>query len=101
MFRSSQEDEDEGIPISGKMFTFLILGIVLVFIGIAVIVVASLVLGGSSSSSVVILIGQIPIVFGSGPNALWLILVGVVLTILSVALFWFINRRSRKFSYRE
>ncbi len=99
MFGNLTEEEDEGVSVSGRMFGFLILGIALVFAGIAVIIVASLIFGGGSSSSgVVILIGPIPIVLGSGPNAFWLILAGVVLTILSFTFYWIMNRKSRKFS---
>ena len=88
------EDEDEGSVVSGRFLAFLILGIALVFIGIAVLVVVSL-LSSSSSGSVgaVIFIGPFPIVFGAGPNALWLILIGIILAALSVAFFFAMNRR--------
>ena len=87
----------EGIELSGRLFGFLILGIALVFIGIVVLVVASMVLGGSGSVGVVIFIGPFPIVFGSGPNAVWLILIGIILAILSIILFLVLNRRLGKF----
>jgi uncharacterized membrane protein len=90
---SEQETEDEGITVSSRLFGFLILGIALVLIGIVVLVVASLVLGGSGSVGVVIFIGPFPIVFGSGPNADWLILIGIILAVLSIVLFWVMNRR--------
>jgi len=86
------EDEDEGITVSGRLFVFLILGIVLVLVGIVVLLVASLVSGGSGSVGVVVFIGPFPIVFGSGPNAIWLILVGIILAVL-IVLFWVVNRR--------
>ena len=85
--------EDEGITVSSRLFGFLILGIALVFIGIVVLVVASLVLGSSGSVGVVIFIGPFPIVFGSGPNADWLILIGIILAVLSIVLFLVMNRR--------
>jgi uncharacterized membrane protein len=88
-----QETEDEGITVSSRLFGFLILGIALVLIGIVVLVVVSLVLGGSGSVGVVIFIGPFPIVFGSGPNADWLILIGIILAVLSIVLFWVMNRR--------
>lgn len=89
------EEENEGITVSSRGFGLLLLGIALVFIGITVIVVATVVLGGSGSVGGVILIGPIPIVFGAGPEAGWLIAVGVVLTIISVVLFLVLNRRAR------
>ena len=90
---SEQETEDEGITISSRLFGFLILGIALVFVGIVVLVVVSLVLGSSGSVGVVIFIGPFPIVFGSGPNADWLILIGLILAVLSVVFFLVMKRR--------
>jgi len=87
------EDEDEGITISSRLFGFLILGIALVFVGIVVLVVVSVFLGGSGSVGVVVFIGPFPIVFGLGPNATWLILFGIILAVVSIVLFWVMNRR--------
>ena len=95
---SDEEAEDEGIGVSSRLFGFLLLGIALVFVGIAVLVVASLVFGGSGSVGGVILIGPIPIVFGAGPDAGWLIAVSIILTVVSVVLFLIMNRRERRFS---
>jgi len=90
---SEQETEDEGIPVSSRLFGFLILGIALVFVGIVVLVVVSVVFGSSGSVGVVIFIGPFPIVFGSGPNADWLILIGLILAVLSVVFFLVMKRR--------
>ncbi len=87
--------------LSSRLLGFLLLGITLVFVGIAVLVVASLVLGGSGSVGGVILIGPIPIVFGAGPDAGWLIAISVILTVISVVLFLVLNRRNRKFSSKN
>jgi uncharacterized membrane protein len=93
---SEQEAEDEGIGVSGRLLSFLFLGVALVFVGIAVIVVASLFLSGSGSVGGVILIGPIPIVFGAGPDAVWLIALGIILTAVSMVLFLIMNRRQRR-----
>jgi uncharacterized membrane protein len=50
------------------MLSSLLLGIALVFVGIAVLVVASIVLGRSGSVGGIILFGPLPFVFGSGPD---------------------------------
>jgi uncharacterized membrane protein len=92
---SDEQSEDEGIPVSGRLLGFLFLGIALVLIGVAVIVVTSVFLGGSSSIGGVILIGPIPIVFGAGPEAVWLIAISLILAILSVVLFLIMARRQR------
>lgn len=98
MLRSAQEAENEGITVSSRLFGFLILGIALVLIGIVILVVASLVISSSGSVGVVIFIGPIPIVIGSGPNASWLILIGIILAVLSIVLFLVLNRRLGRFS---
>jgi uncharacterized membrane protein len=95
------EDQTEtGFVISSRLMTLLFLGITLVFVGIAVILFASLALGGGSGSvGGVIMIGPIPIVFGSGPDAGWLIAASVGLTIISLVLFFVFNRRARRFGF--
>jgi uncharacterized membrane protein len=93
MLRSAKEIEDEGIEIPSRLFSLLILGIALVLIGIVVLVIVPMVLGSSGSVGVVILIGPFPIVFGSGPNASWLILIGIILAFVSIVLFLVMNRR--------
>ena len=91
-----QNGEDEGISVSARLLSFLILGIALVFTGIAVLVVTSLVLGGSGSVGGVIFIGPFPIVFGAGPDAGGLIMISVILAVLSIILFLVMNRRVKK-----
>ena len=93
---NDEEAEEDGVSISGRLLGFLLLGIVLVVVGIAVLVIATLVLGGSGSVGGIILIGPIPIVFGSGPDAGWLIAISVILTVVSVALFLIMNNRYRR-----
>jgi uncharacterized membrane protein len=88
--------EDEGFAVSGKVYWLLIFGFILIFVGFAVMVISALVSGGSGSVGGVILIGPIPIVFGAGPDAGWLILIGVIITVISVGSFLVLNRRSRE-----
>ena len=87
------ENGEEGFTISDRFFGLLLLGVALVFVGIAVIVFASLSLGGSGSVGAVIFVGPFPIVFGSGPNSILLILIGIILAVLSLVFFWVMNRR--------
>jgi uncharacterized membrane protein len=67
----------------------------LVFVGIAVLVVASVVLSGSGSVGGIILGDPIPIVFGAEPDAGWLIAVSIILTAVSAVLFLVLNRLKR------
>jgi len=92
----NEDDEKEGIAVSSRLFALLLLGLALVFVGIVIIVVVSVVLGGSSSVGGVILIGPIPIIFGAGPESEWLIALGAVLSVISVVLFIIINKRARR-----
>jgi uncharacterized membrane protein len=92
---SNEEDREEGFEVSSRLLTLLLAGISLVFVGIAIIVVAAIVLGSGSVGGV-ILIGPIPIIFGTGPDALWLILISVILSIISIVLFLVLNRRNRR-----
>jgi uncharacterized membrane protein len=96
---NDEEAEEDGVSISGRLLGFLLLGIVLVVVGIAVLVVATLVLGGSGSVGGVILIGPIPIVFGSGPDAGWLIIISIILTVTSIALCLIKNKRYEENSF--
>ena len=94
---NSGEAVDEGVAVSSRLFLLLISGFVLVFVGIAVIVVASaLYSGGSVSGGVVIFIGPFPIVVGAGPDVSLIILVSVILAVLSVVVFLVMNRRVRR-----
>jgi uncharacterized membrane protein len=92
----NEETEDAGIGISGRTLILLLFGISLIAIGIAVIALASLFIGGSSSVGGVILIGPIPIVFGAGQDFWLLIAVGIIITIISVILFWLFNRTIKR-----
>ena len=92
----NEQDEDEGIAVSSRLLAWILLGITLVFVGIAVIILASIVLGGSGSVGGIILIGPIPIVFGAGPEAGWLIAISIILSVISIVLFLIMNRRVRR-----
>jgi uncharacterized membrane protein len=91
-----EKDENGEIGVLGRLFGFLLLGIALIFVGIAVLVVASMVLDSSGSVGGIILIGPIPIIFGTGPNSTWLIIISLILVVLSLALFVLLSRRARK-----
>jgi uncharacterized membrane protein len=62
-------------------FSTIILGLILVAVAAAFSQVDSTGLGG------IIFIGPIPIVFGAGPDAQWMILFAIIPTVLSVTMF--------------
>ena len=99
MFESSDE-LDENVEEDHKMprwlFTLFLAGFILALVGVVIAVVASLLGGGLVSGGVVVFIGPIPIVLGAGPGATWLVLTGVILTVLSVILFVVERRKMLK-----
>ncbi len=93
----NREAVEEGITVSNRFFLLLMLGFALVIVGIAVLLVASVLYeGGSVSAGGVIFIGPFPIVFGAGPDVMWLVLFSIILAVLSVVVFFVMNRRVRR-----
>ena len=65
-----------------------LLGVAIIFVGFLVVVLGALTQsGGSGSSGGFVLIGPIPIVFGSGPNSGMLATLGLVITVIVVAFY--------------
>jgi uncharacterized membrane protein len=93
----SEDEGNDGIAVSSRLLGLVLLGITLIFVGLVVIIVASVVLGGGSGSvGGIILIGPIPIVFGAGPEAGWLIAVSIIISVISIVSFLIMNRRVRR-----
>jgi uncharacterized membrane protein len=93
----SQENAEEGVTVSSRLFLFLVLGFVLVFIGIIVVFIATVLYGGGSASAgAVIFIGPFPIVIGAGPDVTLIVLFSIILAVLSVVVFLVMNRRLRR-----
>lgn len=91
------ETAKEGVRGSSRFFLLLIGGVILVFVGVAVIVVASVFYSTvSASAGVVIFIGPFPIVIGAGPDVTWIVLFSVILAVLSVVVFLVMNRKMRR-----
>jgi uncharacterized membrane protein len=96
MFENTNQPDEDGIRVSSRLFGALVLGFLLVFIGVIVLVVAAVLSGGSGSVGGVVFIGPIPIVFGAGPDANWLIIISIILSVVTLALFLIYTRRSRR-----
>jgi uncharacterized membrane protein len=101
MMRSADEENretvEEGVTVSSRFFLLLILGFVLVFVGIAAILVATVLYGsGSANVGAVIFIGPFPIVIGAGPDVTWIVLFSIILAVLSIVVFLVMNRRIRR-----
>jgi len=79
-----------------SVLVLFMLGFFIVLAGIVILAVATLASGGSSSIGGVIFIGPIPIVFGAGPQAVWLILFAIVLAALSITVFVLTRKRMNR-----
>jgi uncharacterized membrane protein len=90
--RETAESADENWP--RKLLALFILGFSTTLVGLVLVTVAATTSqGGSTSSGGIIFIGPIPIVFGAGPGAQWLILIAIALAVLSVIMFLILRRR--------
>jgi len=86
--------EVEGMPFALKIF---MVGFFVILAGIMLIMIGSLLFPGSNvSGGAVFLIGPIPIVFGYGQYSTWMIALAVILTIVSVVLFFLSWKRARQ-----
>jgi uncharacterized membrane protein len=94
----NMETSGEGMPVHSRFFLLLLTGFVLVVVGVVVVLVAMVLTGsGSVSGGAVIFIGPFPIVIGAGPDATWLVLFGIILSVLSMVVFFVMRRKMRLF----
>jgi len=86
--------ETKGI-VSGwpTAFTLFTASFIIVFVGMALMILASLFSGITGSSGVVIFIGPFPIAIGAGPQASLMITVAFALAIVAMILFFLFGRR--------
>ncbi len=82
-----------------KFLMLLIVGFVMIFLGIIVLMVATILYGGGSTNfGTIIFIGPFPIVIGAGPEAPLMILFAIVLAVLSVIMFLIMRREIKEAS---
>jgi uncharacterized membrane protein len=83
-------EEEEASTVNVAATWLLVSGFILMFAGIIVLIVASLLQGNMNiSGGGIVFIGPIPIIFGAGPNAYLAILLAAILTIIGfLAFFW-------------
>ena len=94
----NMETSEEGILVQSRFFLLLLAGFVLVVVGVVVVLVAMVLTGsGSVSGGAVIFIGPFPIVIGAGPDATWLILFSIILSVLSIVVFFVMRRKMHLF----
>ncbi|MBE0513061.1 hypothetical protein IBX38_08420 [Candidatus Bathyarchaeota archaeon] len=77
-------------------FKLFLLGFVLMFVGIIVMMLATVLFGAYMGAGAIIWVFPLPpIGFGTGPYAFWVILMGVALTVLGLILFIMLRKRAR------
>ncbi|RLI41652.1 hypothetical protein DRO59_06365 [Candidatus Bathyarchaeota archaeon] len=86
------EDREDSSLTKSFLFLFII-GFFIIFIGITFLVAAALFSGGQVNFGALIFIGPFPIVIGAGPEAVWMILFAVVLSVLSIVIFLVFYKR--------
>jgi uncharacterized membrane protein len=89
----NHDDTEESATDKWSLRLF-ITGFIVIFVGVSVLVSASMLQGSSTSAGVVIFVGPIPIALGVGLDAPLLILISVILTALSIILFFILRRKS-------
>jgi uncharacterized membrane protein len=90
---NDQEDGDENFESPRWFFLLFAAGFIVILVGILFLILATLSSDGSSSAGVIIFIGPFPIVLGVGPDAWWLISIGIALAAISIIVFVILRRR--------
>jgi len=84
-----------------KFLILLIIGFLIIFLGIIMLIVATVLYDeGSANFGSVIFIWFIPIVFGAGPEATWMIIFAIILAVLSIIMFLILRREIAKTTFR-
>ncbi len=68
-------------------------GFILIFIGMLILMIAGLMGGISQSFGLVVFVGPIPIILGSGKYSLLAILLALILTVLGIIMFIFLRKQ--------
>lgn len=88
------DDESSGFP---KFLILFITGLFIIFVGIIILIITILLYGESSVNfGGVIFIWFIPIAFGAGPEATWMILLAIILAVLGILMFLILRREMKR-----
>jgi len=80
-----------------KFLMLFIIGFFIIFLGIMILIIATLVYGeGSANFGGIIFIWFIPIVFGVGPESRWMVLFAIILAVLGIAMLLIMRREIKK-----
>jgi uncharacterized membrane protein len=79
-----------------QLFTLIMIGFATILTGMIILIIASFLSSGNSSFGAFILIGPIPIIIGAGPEAQWLVLFAIIITVISVITLWAMRKRTSR-----
>ncbi|MDI6691408.1 MAG: DUF131 domain-containing protein [Candidatus Bathyarchaeota archaeon] len=80
-----------------KFLMLFIIGFFIIFLGITILIIATLVYGESSANfGGFIFIWFIPIVFGVGPESKWMVLFAIILAVLGIAMLLIMRHKIKK-----
>jgi uncharacterized membrane protein len=74
-----------------KFLALFLVGFSMIFAGVIILVIATVLSEGSADFGAVIFIGPFPIVVGAGPDAEWMVLFAVILSVLSIIVFFLLR----------
>ncbi len=84
-------------PLATFPFKLFLLGFVLMIAGVIFLIASSMLYDNvQTTSGIVILIGPIPIIIGTGPYSFLAIILAIILTILGMVFLVLMRRRTRK-----
>ena len=79
-------------PVMSISTWLLFAGVAVIFVGMILAALGSLVEGGVSFGGI-FLIGPIPIILGAGPLSFWLVVLGAVITLAALSFYWIRRRK--------
>jgi len=95
---TNKSEEQSKVKWFKRFLAMFFAGFLMTLLGVVFLVVTALLsgIGSTSIGGIVWVFPFLPIVFGAGPEAYWLILVAVLLALLSVLMLFVLWRTSRK-----
>ncbi len=86
--REAPRREAKGIsPSLPSFMSVFLLGSLLIFAGMVIIMIATVLYGLPDSLGLIVFIGPIPIVLGAGEYSFWSVILAIILTVLAIAFF--------------
>jgi len=81
------------LPFRLSFMKIFIFSFLLIFIGMVILMIAALISGLTDSFSFLLLIGPIPIVFGTGQYTFWTVVLAIIITIISIVFFIILRKQ--------